>query len=922
MRLVCLLVTIVLVDQSSIVLASESPLAPSSNENDTLIEVDYKVEGKESKSQEYSDYSPQLENIFKNSAITIGLENGTEVINKSIDSIMDSVFYNILNYDQIFPLTDSIRFQTGFRRKVYPAQNGSYIVVDRFYLGPGYTRQIAKYRNIPLTIGADGSAEILQIYLRSDGLRLSEQEDLSPTRVFVNNMFGLIPILAAILPPSFNQNQLYDPITEILTPLSFPFDFDSFYQMPIGSIRSYAISGGINIAADIAGIIPSSTKNYLTRIGNFAAVAPYSVFKQGEHRINVFRRNKDLAWVGVRSTARIGQQFSSSIGAEYSIFRGLFSANIRSPPWVYAGVPIVALPVEFSIERANADLYDQVYEYDLRNSAARKAYLAAVKGDFVLSKNLSRNSPPKSPSGVQFHFERQQKRREKSDQGGPNIGVYREIVKKDHAKAEIEITDINGKFYVLEASQETSIRNWDILVGDQEYRIQNTVEMQVKPVWDHSGHKVRYLFEKGVPPYMLSININLLDKYTNAEEYRSYIYDLRYLTGLDLNAIPTFSLRDEHLVEARRQKLFFSAPDSSSPLLHIPPTPLGKFNAQVKLFFSFSSLEKVLRRKEAEVWSAFGQAYGFSKLEAEELTHQSSFAVWLREFISTITYPLKLLNLQASSIDVVHEITKAVQAINHLRIVSTPEDKLVGFLQLIDTSNPRQLIHALLLLAGNENVYREVKFSTTENKQGPAKERAEFSRLNSVSIAAGPRPPQPSRYARTREKIAQFYLDKPQNALKPPRIESIKVMAKSVPFTMHELEDSTSLGHDSKHFEVYVSIQLPREEVVNGLKIYLRLEQGGRLKLGKLELGEKVLNIRLLEQSDLADGKVQFGFYLTGPLSPLRGFFFDQMTEGNQEYLMAIAASRDGETWGGEKTVEFRFENNKLYPILPPESSP
>ena len=44
-------------------------------------------------------------------------------------------------------------------------------------------------------------------------------------------------------------------------------------------------------------------------------------------------------------------------------------------------------------------------------------------------------------------------------------------------EAEVEITDQDGKFYVLESSLDVSDKNADVLVGEEEGRVQQTVEM-------------------------------------------------------------------------------------------------------------------------------------------------------------------------------------------------------------------------------------------------------------------------------------------------------------------------------------------------------------------------------------------------------------------------------------------------------------
>ena len=92
-------------------------------------------------------------------------------------------------------------------------------------------------------------------------------------------------------------------------------------------------------------------------------------------------------------------------------------------------------------------------------------------------------------------------------------------------------------------------------------------------------------------------------------------------------------------------------------------------------------------------------------------------------------------------------------------------------------------------------------------------------------------------------------------------------------------------------------------------------EQAGRIKIGKLELAEKVIELPPAVPDDHAKLDTQdFGFYMTGPLSPLTSFIFDQAVNAGDELLVTVAASADGVVWSNDRSLEFRVVNGRLEP--------
>ena len=86
-----------------------------------------------------------VERIFKNPTILSGLSHSAESINRSIDSLMEALFYSILDNEIYFDVTDKSQFSWQLHRDLFSSGN-SYVVVDRFSLGPS-RGSIPRWRN-------------------------------------------------------------------------------------------------------------------------------------------------------------------------------------------------------------------------------------------------------------------------------------------------------------------------------------------------------------------------------------------------------------------------------------------------------------------------------------------------------------------------------------------------------------------------------------------------------------------------------------------------------------------------------------------------------------------------------------------------------------------------------------------------------
>lgn len=908
-------------------LATDGLAADKTEGEDTSVNIKFDdVNESEEPEDGAFPYAPPIEQLFSNPAIAHGLASGADALNRSVESLMDSLFYSILDSEKNFYMTDDAWFNTTLKRDVYSTPSGAFVVMDRFQLGPRYAKELWRLHNVPISLGIDGTVEVLQIYLRTDGMRLAEQDELSPPRRWLNSWFGLLPLASTVMPPSFNQNELYDPLTELKTPFTFPLDLEGFYSMPVGSIRSYALSGGVQVGADLGGAQGQDSRETLDRVGGLTMTVPYAIFKRGEHRINVLRRSEHSAWIGVKDLRRVGHSISPFIGTKYSVFRAALAAKIFDWDWVWAGVPIAVLPVDLNFEQAIADLFDQVYEYDMRNPSAREAYEAAVKGDFVPSKLRYLDQKEKGvDTGVTFHFARVQDRKEEISRNGPNLAVYRRERKRDHGEAEIEITDPDGKFYILESSLAVEDKNWDVLVGDEQGRVNQSVEMKVRRVVPSNtdgdlatGHaSYTYAFEADPDPYRLTMSLSIQDRYLDTVEYYEYLDDIRFFTGLDLETTPKIRLRDPEVEEERRRSIYFAEPTNEAVNVHVTPTYLGRFGAQATLSFSTQQLERIIATPEDDMWASFARAFGADDNEWRQEDVRHSFAHQLNWYKSFFLFPTRLLNIRISQADAIKESTQAIKELLLLKTLTTPQDKLDAFNRLLDSDYPRHLAHVLLDLANPADVPRRVTFSAQPKGAARHEVKTAYGKLNGMVFKAGPVFPEPTRYARAKTKLANFYLDQPRESSSKPHILTIEVHAKPVPASVRSLEEEPDtnvqeIDRNARH--VFVTVTASGLNKDAEAKLYVRVAQAGKIKIGKLELAEKVLQLAPKEAIGATSDVLTYEFYLTGPLSPLSNFMLNQAVGSGDEFLVTLGVSRDGTVWSDERALEFRFEKGRLSP--------
>jgi hypothetical protein len=830
--------------------------------------------------------------IFSSPALASGLSGSIDQLNRSFDSLMEAVFYSLLDNDLAYDVTDASEFTTSLKRDVHNAADGSYIIVDRFAVGPKYLSPLTTIQKIPLNIGGEGAINVINIYRRTDGMRLADNEEQPFYRVALNNWFGLLPLLTKILPPSFNPNQLFDPVTQLQTPFVFPFTPEDVQAMPLGSIRSYSISGGIQVSFDPAGNKLEEVQEALKGMNDVQLTLPYTIYKKGEHRISVLRRSKDRVWVALTDSHRLGHGLHGIVGAIGRIFTKV------SPHW--SGVPTLLFPIDVSGDIYDLLKYDQLYEFDLSDKSTWKAYKRATQGDFSLAQALSKESATTKP--VIFHFKKKEEGIESEIRNARNLFIHRDTRSVLREDLEIETIDDKGRIDTLEARMQIEDQNWNALVGDEQVNFNGKVTLKViKKGEDH------YEFGEHPEPYTMILSLNINDRFADVLNFKRYLALLRFFTKLPLKDVPEIPLRvSEDIAEKRREATLID-PTRDIHNLHVTPTYLGRTTIHAGVYFPYSQLQKIFKSSEAKMWRAFAKVYGLNPKDWDTKKKRSTFSTKARWLTAGLAYPLRLFNFRIPGADAITEMSDRISALKRLKESREPLKLLDDFYDLLETDHPAHLTAALLELADLSEVPRSISFSTERKGDDRGENKRIFASLNGKVYQSRAKFPVTDRHDAIREKEALFDPKNVREVRDQPYISHILVSTKPV----------TTLGEDKlvQQNHIQVQINVKNIPVHTEAKVLARIEEAGKLNIARLLLAEGVVPIAPESFSPSEEGTknnvATYTFFLTGPESPFSTFLLDRAVAGGSSFDVTLSVAVD-DVWTKEKKISFRFQDGKL----------
>ncbi len=853
-------------------------------------------DGPGSESEKLRTFS--VEALFKNSVIATGLASGTDALNHSLESLMQSIFYGLMDNEFRFPTGKYSWIGLDLSRDVYSTRQGPFVVVDKFASGPRYARELYRVQKVPVVASADTGLDALDIHLRTDAARVAEKDDLPFWRVAINNWFGFVPVLTAILPPSFDPNELYDPLRRLESPFRIPFSIDAFYRMPLNSIRSYGVTGGIGVTLDLEGLKDQAIRKMLERMKDLNFNFPIGLFKRGEYRINVLRKGPDIAWIGVANLSRQGANIRAFVGNTV-----YFLSNVIP---FYRGIPGVFAPIDLRGELAWTDRTDRVYEFDLRSPLGKEAYEAAVLGDFTLAdlhgNSISRDAKPSdwgrrkktSDTGVRFHFRRNVRQQSESFLNNRNLVALRDVWNQERTQSEVAISEPGDSYYLLEARQDQAEQHWDMLVGPEDRSHRFDAKIKVRKVELAPGKPdsdYRFEFLDSPSPVRVTLHLDLEDRYTTVVDLRSYIRRLAFFSGMSLDGLPELPVRDPREVEARARTLFFEQLNETPLHPNARTVHVGRFSAASSMVFDSAMMDYICARPDDDKWQAFAQGFGLPVSTWSNRSKRKGLLWDLDWAAAVLAYPLRILHFKLPEADAVVQAEKAIKAMNRYGVARSPIEKRQALYELFDSDHPASLAHALLKLAVSERVPRRVKLYAEAKGDASLEIKRSFETYDGRTFRAGPVFPAEERFSEVERKLEDFQPQTMRPLITKSSILGIKLMNRSLPGG----EKALQLAIKSKELL----------GVTSG-RVYVKFAQAGKLQLTNLSLVERVVTL------PAAKGEVVL--HLTGPGSPFAGAIYDRLAAFGGPLVLTLALAPAGAEWSERQTLRFSYNNGVLSP--------
>ena len=845
-----------------------------------------------------SSFFPPIQKLFENPTFTRGLQQTTTAINQSFDTLMDSLFYSLLNQTFIEKISSEVNISASTQRKVYSVIDGAYVVIDKFSFGPNYFKKIGEFNKLPINLGANNSVDIFDIYLRSDGQRISERKEVGHFRYLLNNYFWFLPLLTSILPASFNPNHMYNPLNLAQTPFVFPLNKKRFNSMPTGSIRSYQISGGIQIPFDFSVFEQTNLKYFLQTL-DFKKNIPYTIFMQGNYRVNVLKKSRNNAWVGLTKTTRKGHALTGIVGNTFYVL----SNTLGMIPW--AGIPIGLYPLNIEISDIFVNKNDILFSYNLDIPGAETSYIDALKGNFTSS--FKRSKIPKS--GVEYHFTQNKESKLNKTNNANNLYFLSRKHNRSLEISEIEINDPNGKHFVLEVSKLNELKTSNFISGDSNQSMQSLATIEVdklsknKKYKDASSHhlKLKNTYAlKGKYPYNLQFFLRINKKLATSIDYRNYVKVLRDFSYLALEEFKDIPIKSDKDYNHYQKEMYLSHPNQRHFKSHVTSTILGKLNIQATILFSYDHLKKIINSSDYTKWLGLGKGYQLEKNVIKRMYSHNILDVSPYYFASVIAYPLKFFNLNFDAIDAFSDIKNQVHSLNQLKFEQDPIKVYKNISSLVNTAHLNRLSSGLLNLSNLSEIPIKIDFFLKPHKSLSPDLLNHFKKINRMTFSSKAKFPILKSYKLSSSKLNTFSPSYLYKILKRPQISSLDLIIQNSP-------NNTNV--------IKVVLNSENLKANKPTKIYMRLDTTGAISINQRKLGEATFSVSPKFKKNNKLNSSTFEFYINGDESKISNFLLEQFINFGGTFSLVLSMSQEEGVWSKEKKFVFEYENEKILPL-------
>jgi hypothetical protein len=837
-----------------------------------------------------------VDKIFRDPVWASGLASGARTINKTLDAWMELIFYRLLDNELIYDINETTQFSTSLKRDVYYASEGNSIIVDRFALGPRFMKGLFDIQKVPLRLSGDISTNVISVYPRADHIWINEDRDVPLWRRMANNWFGILPFLTRILPPSFNPNELYDPMRQLETPFIIPFSAEAAGKMDIGSIRSFSLSGGIYLGLDVLEAYGSKIKGIFGADSKYIAQLPYSIYRTGEHRINVLRKSKDVMWVGVTKASRLGHGLDFSFGKIFIVFSKTFDF------WRGASAPIV--PVSLDVSKEKIAKEERIYSFDLQYPEAARAYEQAVAGNFVLAHDYYQEYVKTGKEkGVKFQVQAITKEIIDNRSNEKSFFVQRSGGKSATSFSEIELQDEKGKMFFLNAAQNEHEDDWNILVGSQYMNYKAEYQVKVKKNQSDQNPDEDYVVDdKEHEPYSMTMAMNISDRYTNSEEFARYIAKIQEFMKTNLDTMgPKIPLREESKLLEFKQQYALENPATAVEWIRVVPSHLGELKVDASVAYSSEFLAWFEALSEKELWNYLIKIYELDySVNRLSLTQNAALRLFDWAFLMA-RYPAHYMNVEVPFFDALLQTAHIIKAHKEIGKSKTIVQKVRAYERLFSAGSLVKLNHLFLQLVDDRGSggSKSISFGSIPkgDKAGQATEK--FRQWNGKTMSSSP-VTFDNRYRFARQTLDQF---------EPSSVKSEKDLGVKINRAIITDEKQDAEG-------IWVDLFLNEPVVKDAVYVLVRIEQSGQINLGRLVVGEKVIQVTH-KRSDI-NGRTVISLPLIGPQSEVITGLSEKLISLGEDYQASFAISLDEKSWSEKRKIYFGVKNGLLKPPSEP----
>ncbi|MFK7873194.1 MAG: hypothetical protein AB8C84_08485 [Oligoflexales bacterium] len=811
-----------------------------------------------------SDF-PQIEQILSSQWLDSGISNSADIVNKSLDSLMQAIFYSTLDHETKLYLTPKHFFYIGSQRDVFSSQIGAFIVKDTIALGPGYSTHLLQQG--PVKVGLDSSTLLAmnEIYFHTNQHRIIENNSDDFLDYMTKNWLGLLPIAAKLLPPSFNQNELYNPLRLAKVISHHPLSLESFKKMPINSVRSYAFQGDLSFPIENDLLTKHGFLKWLQK-SRLPLNLPIALILKGEYRISVLKKNTSQYWVGLQRTQTSGYNIGIQIGDQFH----LLNNALPWLPWEWSGIPISIHPLLIHYGGYTIHQYNLLYEFNLADPLASEALQKALFGNFSFAENLANQ---KNSSVHHIHTKSQIKQKSEH-QGSHNFFIANQTTKSSSQTSLIALNTNQKKQDFLQTSHIRTKQSQNIFTGLSQTLHHTTANIPIKKndnkhTFTSNTTSTEDSTITQTAPLTLKAALQIQIPHADYEQTEATI--TKVFQFLSEGIPPLFQLpTKEHFLYKPSLN-----PHKQASQIHPQLQALGSLHVQCVAFFTEKDLKKAAAIPQDAAYEKIYQALDLPLNPPALIKIKSHLLSW-------ISTPFRLLNLDIGT-NKYQLTTDVIQTLKKLQQETQPKEKQAILNDLIDRYLPIDFIRALTALTGKDSIVRKAQFFSQAFPQTPTIYRHTYNKMNGTELRFGPT----GKNLRNFHKIGNTEIlpSTTENQNQAPQFKKV---------TLDVIDSeimSTIFYQTPTHQQVY---------------IYGKLSQAGKISVGKLHLSEGITQQTPKRQNDTQVISIP----ITGEKSFLHSFLMrHSLSLSNSEYILELALSTNKKSWSPIKSFSFQFQN-------------